>query len=47
MAPHDHGTKVSFPTGAPEFDIPVVIQHLPVRKPQGVFGCFEPARIAA
>ena len=36
MAPPDHGTKVSFPAGAPEFDIPVVIQHLPVRKPQGV-----------
>jgi len=35
MAPHDHGTKVSFPAGAPEFDIPLVIQHLPVRKAAG------------
>jgi hypothetical protein len=47
MAPHDYGTKVSFPPGVSEFDIPDVIQHLPVRKPQGVLGCFEPARIAA
>jgi hypothetical protein len=36
MAAHDHGTKVSFPGAVREFDIPVVLQHLPVREPQGV-----------
>jgi len=36
MAAPDHGTKVSFPAGAPEFEIPEVNQHLPVQIPQGV-----------
>jgi hypothetical protein len=43
MAPHDHGTKVSFPAGAAEFDIPVEIQHLPVRKHSPTQDC-GPAR---